>query len=311
MKIFAWIVVAIVILVIFALAYYLIVGAIMFKYTFAKRDKNSRAGKKNLDRQIKKYGIDLCWWDKVKFETVSIQNREKMTLFGHFYDNKSNKTVIVSHGYGGSYLEMQPYCKFFVERNFNVLVVDNRAHGDSEGRCIGFGWYDRLDILDWVDFINQKMENQKILLFGVSMGGTAVCCASSENLPTNVVGIISDCAFANGEKQVKAVVKKKLKLGHLLVKHFLSYLKRVHSFDMKMVDAVKQVKNTKVPILFIHGNADDFVPIQNMYDLYNATPEGMRDKYVVEEAGHAMSYKTAGVLYEHKINTFLNKYTKI
>lgn len=311
MKVFAWIVLAVVAMIILALIFYLVVGAGIFKFTFARKNKNGRASKKNVDKQIKKYGIDLCWWDKVKFEQVKIQNREKMTLSGRFFDNKSGKTVILSHGYGGSYFEMQPYCKFFVEKNFNVLVVDNRAHGESEGRCIGFGWYDRLDLLDWIDFVNQNLENQKILLFGVSMGATAVCCASSENLPSNVEGIISDCAFANGEKQVRAVVKKKIKLGNILVRLFTSYLKRVYSFDMAMVDAIKQVKNTKVPILYIHGSADDFVPVQNLYDLYDATPEGFRDKYIVEDAGHALSYKSAGVMYEHKINTFLSRFTKI
>lgn len=311
MKVFAWIVLAIVILIILSLIYYLVVGAIIFKFTFAKRNKNSRAFKKNIDKQIKKFDIDLCWWEKYEFETLKLENRDKMLLQGHFFNNNSNKTVILSHGYGGSYIEMQPYCKFFMSKNFNILALDNRAHGDSEGKCLGFGWYDRLDILDWINYINQKFENQKILLFGISMGATAVCCAAGEKLPSNVVGVISDCAFANGEKQVRATVKKKFKVAVPFVKHFTSFLKRVYGFDMAEVDAVKQVKNTKVPILYIHGLADESVPVQNLFDLYNATPEGMRDKFVVEEAGHALSYKTAGVMYEHKINLFLSKFTKL
>ncbi len=311
MKVFAWIVLSIIILIIFALAYYLIVGAIMFKFTFAKRGKNSRAFKKNIDQLIKQYNIDLCWWEKVKFETVKIENREKMKLVGHFFDNNSDKTVIIVHGYGGSYIEMQPYCKFFMARNFNILAVDNRAHGDSEGRCLGFGWYDRLDILDWLDFLNKKNPEQKIVLFGVSMGATAVCCASGEKLPSNVVAAISDCAFANGEKQIRQVVAKKFPIGKLFIKHFLSYLKRVHSFDIMQVDAIKQVKNTKIPILYIAGQADDFVPVQNLFDLYSATPENLREKYVVQDAGHSLSYATAGVMYERKINSFLTMHTKI
>lgn len=311
MKIFAWIVLAIIILIMLALVYYLLVGAVIFKFTFAKRGKNSRAYKKNIDKQIKDFGVDLCWWEKLKIETITIENREKMKLVGHFFDNNSDKTIIVVHGYGGTYLEMQPYCQFFKAKNFNVLAVDNRAHGESEGRCLGFGWYDRLDILDWIEYINQKNSNQKIVLFGVSMGATAVCCACGENLPSNVVCAISDCAFANGGKQIKQVVSKNFKIGKPFIKHFTSYLKRIYAFDMTQVDAVKQVKDTKIPILFIHGKDDDFVPVQNLYDLYNATPEGLRDKLVVDDAGHCQSYMVAGVMYERKLNNFFAKYTRL
>ncbi len=311
MKIFAWIVLGVIIFIIVALVYYLVVGAVIFKFTFAKRGKNSRLSKKNIDKQIKDFGVDLCWWDEVKMQTVSIENREKMKLVGHFFDNNSDKTVVVLHGYGGTYLEMQPYCKFFKTKNFNILAVDNRAHGESEGKCIGFGWYDRLDILDWLEFLNRKKTNQKIVLFGVSMGATAVCSACGEKLPSNVVCAISDCAFANGEKEIKQVVAKNFKIGKGFIKHFTSFLKRIHAFDISQVDAIKQVKDTKIPILFIHGSSDDFVPVQNLYDLYNATPEGLRDKLVVEDAGHCQSYVKAGVMYERKINTFFAKYTKL
>jgi len=311
MKVFAWIVLSLIILVILGLMYYLVVGAIIFKYTFAKRGKNSRAYKKNIDKQIKQHGVDLCWWEKVKFEKVTIENREKMKLVGHFFDNNSDKTVLIVHGYGGDHQEMQPYCQFFKVKNFNVLAVDNRAHGESEGRCLGFGWYDRLDILDWIEFLNQRIQNHKIVLFGVSMGATAVCCASGENLPSNVECIISDCAFANGEKQIRQVVSKNFKIGKPFIKHFVGYLKRVYAFDMKQVDAIKQVRDSKVPILFIHGQDDDFVPVSNMYDLFNAAPEGIKDKYVVEGAGQALSYMSAGVMYERKLNTFFAKYTRL
>lgn len=309
MKIFAWIVLATVLFVIVALAIYLLVGQIVFRLTFAK--KTSRATKKDIDKKIKEFGVDLCWWDKVKLETVTTENREKMKLVAHFFDNNSNKTVIVVHGYGGNYLETQPYCKFFKDKNFNFLAVDCRAHGDSEGKCIGFGWYDRLDILDWAEFLLQRNPNQKIVLFGVSMGATAVCCALGEKLPPNVVCGICDCAFANGEKQIKQVVKNKFAFGKIFIKPFASFLKRVYSFDLAKVDAIKQVKDTKIPVLYIHGQEDEFVPVQNLYDLSNATPSGLCDKFVVEGAGHCKSYIVAGVMYERRINEFLARYTKI
>lgn len=311
MKVFAWIVLAFVVILIFAMLYYLVVGQIIFKFSFAKKRKNSRAYKKNIDKQLKSFGVDLCWWDKQKIEVVSIENREKMKLVGRFLDNNSNKTVICVHGYGGTYLEMQPYCEFFKTKNFNVLAVDNRAHGDSEGKCIGFGWYDRFDILDWIDFLNKKIPDHQIVLLGVSMGGTAVCCACGEELPPNVVCAVSDCAFANGKKQLEKVFPKIFGLEKIFIKHLSSFLKRIHGFEISKVDALKQVRNTKIPILYVHGQEDKFVPMQNLIDLYAATPEGMKDKFLVEGAGHGESFAVAGVMYERKLNGFFSRLTRL
>lgn len=311
MRVFAWVVLGIVLFVIFALLYYLVVGKIIFKFSFSRKSLHDRVMKKGIDQQIQEHKIDLGWWEKYKFQVLSIKSFDGLKLVGHYFDNKSDKTVIVVHGFGGNYREMQHFCKFFYEKNFNILAVENRAHGESEGKCIGFGWLDRLDLLYWIELLNQKFPEKKIILFGLSMGATAVCCVSGEKLPKNVVGIISDCAFANGDKQIDFVLKKYKIIGKVLKKHLYDYAKRVHSFDVLKVDAIKQVKNTKVPILFIHGNEDSYVPIENMYDLYNSTPSNLRDKYVVEGAGHGLSYSVAGVLYEKKINDFLKSRTNL
>lgn len=311
MRVFAWVVLGIILFIIFALLYYLVVGKIIFKFSFSRKILHDRVMKKGIDQQIQEHKIDLGWWDKYKFQTLSIKSFDNLKLVGHYFDNKSDKTVIVVHGFGGNYREMQHFCKFFYEKNFNILAVENRAHGDSEGKCIGFGWLDRLDILYWIEFLNQKFSDKKIILFGLSMGATAVCCAAGEKLPSNVVAIISDCAFSNGDKQIDFVLRKYKPFAGILKKHLYDYTKRVHSFDVMKVDATKQVKNTKVPILFIHGNEDSYVPIENMYDLFNSTPSNLRDKFIVEGAGHGLSYSVAGVMYEKKINDFLKSRTNL
>lgn len=311
MKIVAWIVLAFVLLVILALGYYLLVGAILFKIAFAKKNPKSRAMRRDTEKRLKEYNVDLCWWEKVKFEKVSMQSGDGTTLSARFFDAGSEKTVIVVHGFGQSYQEMQPYCKFFYEKKFNVLAVDNRAHGDSEGAFVGFGWLDRFDILSWCTFLNEKKKDQKILLFGLSMGATAVCCCAGEQLPNNVCAIVSDCAFANAERQITFVLRKYKFISKVLQFHLASFAKRVHNFNIKDIDATGQVKHSQVPILFIHGGEDNYVPLENLSILYNATPENLRHKYVVEGAGHAKSYAVAGVLYEKKLIDFLKMYTTI
>lgn len=293
-----------------AMVYYLLVGKLLFKVSFGRKTLKKRVEKKNLQQQLKDFGIDLCWWDKVKFQQIETKSFDGLNLVGHYFDSNSDKTAIVVHGYGANYKEMQPYCQFFIQKNFNVLVTENRAHGQSEGGCVGFGWNDRLDVAQWCNKIAEKQPDGKIILFGLSMGATAVCCAVGETLPPNVVAAISDSAFAFGKKQIEDVLSK-VKILKLFKEHLYGYLKRVHNFNISLVDAPNQLKKTKVPVLLIHGKQDTFVPPQNQDVLYEATPAGLRGKFTVEDAGHCACYAKSGVDYEKKIIDFLKKYTNI
>lgn len=311
MKIFAWLVLGFIVLIIFALLYYLLVGELLFHIVFSRKSLSSRVLRKNIEKKLEEYKIDLCWWNKHKFVKFTTKSFDQLKLVGHYFESNSNNTVIVVHGFGQDYREMQQYCKFFLEKNFNILVVDNRTHGESQGNCIGFGWLDRKDILSWINFLNEKTPNRNILLFGISMGAAAVCCASGEKLPDNVVAVISDSAYCNVDKQIDYVMKKMNFLRKPIKKHLYSYTKRVHGFNVLEADVVKQVKNTKIPIFYVHGEQDDFVPVENLYSLYNSTPENLREKFVVEDAKHVMSYPISGILYEKKISDFLKSRTTI
>lgn len=310
MKVFAWISISLIVLIFVGLLYYLIVGKILFNLVFSRKNLQDRVMKKGIDKQIKQHKIDLCWWDKFKFKTLHIQSFDGLKLVGHYFDKHSQNTVIVVHGFGGTYLEMQTYCQFFMQKNFNILAVENRGHGNSEGGCIGFGYLDRLDILKWIEHLDEKKYGENFVLFGLSMGATAVCHASGEKLP-NVSAIISDCAYANGDKQISYVLKKFGIFGKILKKHLYSFSKRVYGLDVMQIDATKCVKNSSVPILFIHGKEDSLVPVENMQNLYDSAPNGLREKYIVEGAGHGLAYAQDGVMYEHRILDFLKKRTKI
>lgn len=311
MKIVALICLVMLILVLFALVYYLLVGAILFKYVFSRKSITAKALNKNIDEKLKRYKVDLCWWDKVKLKKVEIQSFDGLKLCGRYIEANSEKTVIVVHGFGGNYLQMQHFCKFFYDKNFNVLAVDCRCCGDSEGKCITFGWLDRLDVVAWVNYINEKTPNNKIVLFGLSMGGATVCCAAGEKMK-NVVAIISDCAYSNADRQVEYIMsKKKIPFKKLIKKHLYSYAKRLHNFDIKQADVVKQVKNATVPILFIHGESDGYVPPENAKILFEAAPKNLREQYFVKNADHALAYPVAGVLYEKQISDFLKRRTPL
>lgn len=311
MRVIAYILLALIVLVIAFLMYYLLVGAILFKIGFARRSFVEKNLKKNIEKKLKAYNVDLCWWEKQKKIRYEIKSFDGFKLVGQFIEANSNRTVIVVHGFGGSHWQMQQYCKLFHDKNFNVLAIDNRAHGESEGNCVGFGFLEKNDVIAWVDFLTEKMPENKILLFGLSMGGTTVCCASGDKNLKNVEAVISDCGFDTANKEICHLLRKHKILLKLFKKHLYSYVKRLYDLDVNQIDATKYVKDTKVPILYIHGQEDNFVPVENLSNLYNSTPSNLRDKFVVEDADHVMAYPVAGVLYEKKISDFLRSRTNL
>lgn len=307
MKIIAWILIGIICLILVALLYYLIVGAIIFHFSLGRKELKNRVKKNNLKNNLEKYKIDLCWWDNLPFKKVSVLSFDNLKLVGHYLDLKSDRTVILVHGYSANYKEMQQYAKFFHQKNFNILCVENRGHGESEGSFVGMGWTDRKDLMNWIDFLN-KESSSKIVVMGISMGASAVCCLSGEKLPSNVVGLIADSPFDNAEREIKYVLRKAGIFKNILVKHLRSYAKRIHGFDLAEADMIKCVKKTKTPILYIHGKLDTYVLPENSINLYNSTSEFLREIVLVDEAGHVMSYPVLGNLYECKINNFFKKF---
>ncbi len=309
MKIVSLIVLVVIGLLFLTLAYYILVGHFIFKKSFSRKSKYHRAMRKNLEKDIKEHKIDLCWWDKQDVEKVCITSGDSLKLVGHFISKSSNKTAIIVHGFGQNYTEMQQFCKLFLDMDFNVLVVENRAHGASEGDCVGFGLRDSKDLLKWIEFVNQKLPNGKIVLFGLSMGATAVCMASGQNLPKNVVAAISDSAFANGDQQIRSVLKKYSIFGSLIRVHLYSFLKRIHGFDIKEVDAAKAVRSSEIPLLFIHSKTDEFVPVENVYQLSGSAKHC--ETFIVDEAEHGRVFAVAGSLYRKKISDFLRSRTSL
>lgn len=311
MKIFSIVALVLVGLLLLGMILYLTIGGICFKIALSRKSTASRIVSKEMKKVLDSYKIDFCWWDKFKFEDLTLISKDGLKLVGHFLPNSSDKLAIIVHGYGADYREMQRYAKYFVEENYNILAVENRAHGSSEGKMIGMGWLDRLDLVQWINLMVEKNPDFKIVLFGLSMGASTVCMASGENLPSNVKAIISDCGFDNVYNQIKYVFKYRTKMSTWPVLNIFDvYLKSVYKFDMKNADAIKQVKKCKVPILYIHGDDDHFVPTENVYRLFNATNEKLRSLYIVKGAGHALSYPLAEGDYEKQLNMFLAKNIK-
>lgn len=260
--------------------------------------------------QLKILKIDLSWWEKQNIEKVELFSKPK--LVGFLKINNPKKFVIIVHGYMMDHKYMQTYAKLFNDNDFSFLAPDNRGHGESGGNSAGMGWQDKNDIKKWINYLIETYgKDIEIVLFGVSMGGSTVCMVSGTELPKNVKCIISDCAYDNALHQFEYVSKNKLKLPLKLVLKILnSYAELRVGYKLESADAIKQVKKTKTPILYIHGDIDNFVPTYMVENLYNATPENLRDKLIIKNAGHAESQAKDSKTYNKKVLEFINSNLK-
>lgn len=224
---------------------------------------------------------------------------------------QTDKTVIVVHGFTNDKEDMKPYAWMFHELGYNVLMPDNMSHGDSEGCIIGYGWNDRLNVIKWADLLVEKNPNSQITLFGVSMGAATVMMASGEeSLPKQVVGIIEDCGYSSVWDELKYQAKEMYNLPAFPILYEVSALSKLRAgFSYGEASSVNQLKKNTLPVLFIHGSQDDFVPTSMVYKNYQAT-KGPKELYIVKGAKHANSFETDPKGYMEKIAQFLKKYEK-
>ena len=251
----------------------------------------------------------LIWMHKSDFETVSLTSSDGLKLKGYYLeaDEPTNQTVIIAHGYAGKAKNMAAYAKYYHETlNYNVLMPDARGHGASEGDYIGFGWHERKDYLQWIDYIIERKGNDsKIALHGVSMGASTVLMTSGEKLPNQVKVIIADCGYTSAKDVLSYQLKRMYHLPSFPILQSTSLLTKIRAgYSFEEASAIEQVKKTELPILYIHGGSDTFVPVEMVHQLYKATPSE-KDIYLVPEAEHGNAYDINPDLYEKKIGTFL------
>ncbi len=219
------------------------------------------------------------------------------------------KVVICFHGYTSQgmsdYIGLSDY---YLKKGYAMLLPDARAHGESEGEYIGFGCLDRKDALVWIDWVIQELgEDVGIVLHGTSMGGATVLMASGLELPGQVRGIVSDCAFTSPKEVFTHVLHSMYHLPAFPAIPGADILnKRLAGYGMDECNAKREVAKAKVPILFIHGTKDTFVPYHMCREIYDccASPKKILE---VEGAAHAESYYKDTEKYEQALDEFFGE----
>ena len=246
--------------------------------------------------------------EKSNYSDKYIESYDKLQLHSYVVTQNSNKWAIVVHGYGGSGKLMSDKSKYFYDMGYNVLIPDLRGHGKSEGDYIGMGWKDRLDIISWINFIIKENPNAEIVLHGTSMGAATVLMTSGENLPSNVKAIVADCAYTSAWDEFSYQLETYLKVPSSYILNVTNMVTKLKAgYSLKEASALECVKKATVPILYIHGDKDKFVPYSMMDKLYDAT-NSPKEKLTIEGGEHANSDLVSPFLYWLTVEDFLNQY---
>ncbi|WP_099204285.1 alpha/beta hydrolase [Scatolibacter rhodanostii] len=243
-----------------------------------------------------------------KIECTSFDGLKLISLFVPAENPKG--TIIVMHGYRSrSDMDFVPEVEFLNGLGYNLLVVMQRSHDESEGKYITFGVKERFDCKMWAEYVAKRFGNeQDIFLSGISMGAATVLMASGLDLPSNVRGIIADCGFTSAWEIVKRVGKKDMHLPCFPFVYGVNFFaKRLAKFDLKEYSTLDAMKLNRLPILFIHGDADDFVPITMTMQNYKAC-KAPKELLVIRGAAHATSYLSDTELCQKAILDFVNQY---
>lgn len=244
---------------------------------------------------------------EITAEDVFINSFDGLKLHGRYYHVKDGAPLDIQfHGYNGN--AMRDFCggnKISRESGHNSLLIDQRAHGMSRGKTISFGINERKDCLSWVRYAVERFgEDTEIVLSGVSMGAATVLMASDLGLPKNVKAIVADCGYSSP----KAIINKVMRdsgLPDKLMYPFVWLGAMVFGkFNLTESSAVSAVSESDVPILIIHGGADDFVPSYMAEEIYKAC-RSEKKLLIVPGAGHGMSYLVEKDLYEKTVKDFI------
>lgn len=245
------------------------------------------------------------WYDE-HGEDVFIMS-DSLRLHGRKFENPGSDYVLVCHGYTSKARHMAGFVHKFHSLGFNVLAVDARAHGESEGTKIGMGWPERMDVIEWIKLILSWDPDARIILHGVSMGAATVLMASGETLPENVKAVIADCGYTS-EWDEFIWEAEMIHIPWFPVLNAASALSKLRDgYDFKQASALEQVKKSDIPTLFIHGTADELVPYKMLGELFSAAA-CEKESLTVEGAGHALSSSVEPETYWSTVERFIEKY---
>ncbi len=306
-----WIPIALlaVILILLAVSYF------FFKYAIVRTrsapDYLSHVSGPEWEERLRLIGIGKEWMSSQTWDEMRIVSRDGLKLCALYLPvENSKKSFILFHGYRSS--AEHDFCcsvKYLHDLGYNLLIPYQRAHGKSEGEYIGFGVFERYDCVDWANELTKRLgEDSEIVLLGISMGASTVLMASDLELPDSVKCIVADCGFTTPYEIMASVSKTYFHFPAFPIVDLISFFsKRIAKYGLKDASTVEALKRTRLPVMFVHGQRDRFVPPYMSEQNYEAC---VMDKCIMrsENAVHGTSWLDDTDKYVEMLSDFLAKH---
>ena len=264
--------------------------------------------------QLERMLDGISWLDMQTVETVHSYSRKAESLSGKLILNPHSKNfVVLVHGYRSNPEHNFSYIlQKYYNMGYSILMPIQRAHEGSDGKHITFGYHESTDMFFWTRYLTTRFgQDISIVFHGVSMGASTVAMMNELPLPKNIKCIIADCGYSSALGIFKYILKKDFGIPEFLTIPILKTASIISEFTADFpfdeCEPIEAVKQAKVPMLFIHGTADKFVPCEMSLKMYEACSSEIKDLLLIEGAGHGMSYLTDTKTYENRLETFLVK----
>ncbi|HFD2030739.1 TPA: alpha/beta hydrolase [Clostridium perfringens] len=300
-----------IIIAILVIVFFLATGLYIFRSTVTRELHDIE---KSYTRYVENNLFDEALYNSASKEDITLKSFDGLNLTSTLImnENPTKKFIVLVHGVSICYVGSLKYFDIFYKNGFNILIVNQRRHGKSEGKYSTYGFYEKYDVNMWIEYLKSRFGNDIILgLHGESMGAGTVM----ETIPLNdsIKFVIEDCGYSNFHELIgfqithayKNRLVRKILRPSLIFANF--FMKTKAKFSMKKIVPIDIVSSTSLPMMFIHGKEDYFVPWYMAVDLYKAKTKGYKELYLVEGAKHAEALEVNKILYEKKIMTFIEK----
>lgn len=251
------------------------------------------------------------WLAAAERQKIAVKTEDNYTLIAEEFlaDEDSHKWVLLLHGYTGWKEEMYPFAYWYHEQGYHIVAPDLRCQGESEGDFIGMGWTDHFDCILWMNYILSLDADAEIVIHGQSMGAaTALMMAGDKEISKNIKAVISDCAYTDAYSMFGEKITTWFYLPPFPIVDTACIVLRLRGgYNLKDASAIEAVAQSSTPILFIHGEQDDMIPVRMSKDLYEAAG-GPKELLIIEGAGHAQAQDKDPEAYYSAIEAFLAEY---
>ncbi|MBN2795873.1 MAG: alpha/beta hydrolase [Clostridia bacterium] len=291
-------------IMLFAIVFMLGIVYYSNKIIFPKVHTHEKIRNYELENQT----YDPLYLDQFRKERITLKSKSGCNLQGIIYHNNPDKFVILSHGITGNYDSMKKYADIYLKRGYSVLMYDHRNHGYNKSSYTTLGYLEKYDVQVAFDYIFEHYRSHTIGIHGESMGAsTAMQFAALE---PRLSFCIEDCGYDNAYELMKIrAAEDHHPLLRLLTKPTDIYLGLFYKFKLSFIDYKVFLKDISCPMMFIHGEADDYVPYPMVHELYN-TFQGKKVLFTVPEAVHAKSIHMDKRKYEEQVHNFLDQIQK-